>query len=101
MRKIYGSKKNGLRELIQNAIDAVLLINDIEQRKTFKTYNPIVGIEFDKSNNKFIVFDNGAGMSEEILKKYFSISEIHIIFQMILKIKCVNTIQLVILELDF
>lgn len=69
--KIYGSKKNGLRELIQNAIDAVLLINDIEQRKTFKTYNPIVGIEFDKSNNKFIVFDNGAGMSEEILKKYF------------------------------
>ncbi len=86
MRKIYGSKKNGLRELIQNAIDAVLLINDIEQRKTFKTYNPIVGIEFDKSNNKFIVFDNGAGMSEEILKKYFSISEIHIIFQMILKI---------------
>lgn len=69
--KIYGSKKDGLRELIQNAIDAVLLINDIEKRKTFTTYNPTVGIEFDKSNNQFIVFDNGAGMSEEILKKYF------------------------------
>lgn len=69
--KIYGSKKDGLRELIQNAIDAVLLINDIEKRKTFTSYNPTVGIEFDKSNNQFIVFDNGAGMSEEILKKYF------------------------------
>lgn len=70
--KIYGSKKEGLRELIQNAIDAVLLINEVEKEKSFHFYNPpTVGIEFDKSNNQFIVFDNGIGMSEEILRKYF------------------------------
>lgn len=69
--KIYGSKKDGLRELIQNAIDAVLLFNNINKKDNTVTYNPEVGIKLDKSKNEFIAYDNGTGMSEEILKKYF------------------------------
>lgn len=69
--KIYGSKQDGLRELLQNSIDAVLLINDIEKRKKYTTFKPTIGIEINKSNNEFVVFDNGVGMSEEILKEYF------------------------------
>ena len=69
--KIYGEKKDGLRELLQNSIDAVKLMNDIQSSNPYSTYEPVVGIDFDKANNKFIVYDNGIGMTEEILKKYF------------------------------
>ena len=69
--KIYGSKKDGLRELLQNAIDAALLMKDIESSNPYSTYVPTVGIEVNKRAKQLIVFDNGIGMSEDVLQKYF------------------------------
>ena len=69
--KIYGSKQDGLRELLQNAIDAVLLMEEIEKKKSHSSYIPLLGIEIDKSKNQINVFDHGTGMSEKILKNYF------------------------------
>ena len=69
--KIYGSKKDGLRELLQNSIDAVLLMYEIEQKNPYPEYLPIVGIEIDEEARKIVVFDNGVGMSRRILQDYF------------------------------
>ncbi len=66
--KIYGTKKDGLRELLQNGIDTVLLMKSLNEDNL---YVPKIGIEINKENNKFIVFDNGTGMSDDILEKYF------------------------------
>lgn len=69
--KIYGSKQDGLRELLQNAIDAVLLMRDIEKRNPYSVYSPIVGIEIDEDTHQVVIFDNGVGMSQRILRNYF------------------------------
>ena len=69
--KIYGSSKDGLRELVQNAIDAVLVLKDIYEKEYRFSYNPMIEIVLDKEKNQFIIIDNGIGMSDEILKKYF------------------------------
>lgn len=69
--KIYGSKQDGLRELLQNAIDAVLLMRDIEKRNPYSGYLPTVGIEIDEDVHQIVIFDNGVGMSQQILQNYF------------------------------
>ena len=69
--RIYGSKQDGLRELIQNAIDAVLLMRDIETRNPYSVYSPVIGIEIDEEAHQLVVFDNGVGMSKRILQDYF------------------------------
>ena len=50
--KIYGSKQDGLRELLQNAIDAVLLMRDIERKNPYSNYLPIVGIEINEDTRQ-------------------------------------------------
>ena len=69
--KVYGSKKDGLRELIQNAIDAVLLMKEINSNNMYSIYSPMVGIEINEMRQEIVVFDNGTGMSQEILQKFF------------------------------
>ena len=65
---IYGDKKLGLREIIQNSIDACLIRREIENSHT---YTPTITIEINKEENIFYIKDNGIGMSEEIIKGYF------------------------------
>ncbi len=69
--KIYGSKKQGLRELIQNAIDAVMVMKDIKDKTPIASYTPTVGITINKDENQLIVYDNGIGMSEKVLDEFF------------------------------
>lgn len=69
--RIYGSKQDGLRELLQNAIDAVMLMEEIERSNPYSDYTPIVGIEIDEDTRKVVIFDNGVGMSQRILQNYF------------------------------
>ena len=69
--KIYGSKRDGIRELLQNAVDAALLMKSIAESDRHSEYRPIIGVEVDRDADKVIVFDNGTGMNEEILRKYF------------------------------
>lgn len=68
---IYGDKKAGLRELLQNSIDAVFLMKDICLKNPYSSYTPLVVVEINKCKNQIVIFDNGIGMSDEILTKYF------------------------------
>lgn len=71
---IYGNKKYGLRELIQNSIDACKTMQESAlsmEKYRYKTYQPEISVVLDKDRKKVMIIDNGSGMSIDILKKYF------------------------------
>ncbi len=68
---IYGEKRMGLRELIQNSIDAVMVMKEQASREIVDSYTPTICIELDKNNNYVVIHDNGIGMNEDILDRYF------------------------------
>lgn len=72
---IYGGKKYGLREIIQNSIDAIMLKKEIILNNPNKTINiqyvPTIKIILDEENNEVSIVDNGIGMSMEVIKSYF------------------------------
>ena len=71
---VYGNKKYGLRELIQNSVDACRVMMEEAERMEKYQYNPYipkVQIIIDYKKNKIVVLDNGIGMNDEILTKYF------------------------------
>ncbi|MBE5946399.1 MAG: HD domain-containing protein [Lachnospiraceae bacterium] len=71
---VYGNKKYGLRELIQNSLDACKVMKEYApQLECYKydEYVPKIQIILDYGNNQLRIRDNGIGMSEEVLKKYF------------------------------
>ncbi len=71
---IYGDKKHGLRELIQNSIDACKVMQEESIGKpefAYVPYQPFISIILDQDRKQVIIFDNGRGMSLDILKKYF------------------------------
>ncbi len=71
---IYGDKKYGLREIIQNSIDACKTMEETAQTHenfTFQKYEPIIIIALNKEKQSVTILDNGSGMNVEILKKYF------------------------------
>ena len=72
--KIYGDKRYGLRELLQNSVDACKIMKEIYMPKFNKTgeeYKPYITILLDKDDGKIKVRDNGVGMTIDILRKYF------------------------------
>ncbi len=71
---IYGDKKYGLRELVQNSIDACMLMKEVSQNHKdyqYKKYEPYINVIFNKDKKEVMITDNGVGMSLDILKKYF------------------------------
>ncbi|WP_404457772.1 ATP-binding protein [Oceanobacillus kapialis] len=71
---LYGDKVYGLRELIQNSIDACNLKKEIlDKKREFgdSEFKPEIKVILDKSKNKVIVKDNGMGMDLYTLKNYF------------------------------
>lgn len=71
---IYGDKKYGLRELVQNSIDACMLMKEVSENHKdyqFKKYDPYINIIINKDKKEVMITDNGIGMSLDILKKYF------------------------------
>ena len=66
---LYSQVNVVLRELAQNSIDAVRLMN-----KDFKEgnddYTPTVAIEWNSEDKTLSVKDNGTGMNEDIIRKY-------------------------------
>lgn len=72
--KIYGSKSLGLRELIQNSIDACRLKQENDKQKQEfgeDAYNPKIKLILDQRHNKVTIKDNGIGMSLDIIKNHF------------------------------
>ncbi len=69
---IYESKQAGMRELIQNSIDAVrIMAEQIRKMPDPYEYRPTVKIILNENTNELIVSDNGIGMTEDTLKHYF------------------------------
>jgi hypothetical protein len=71
--KLYGNPEVALRELIQNSIDACLLRGALEA-KWGNEYKPRIEIKYYHQNDDdFLeVNDNGVGMDQEIVDKYYS-----------------------------
>ncbi len=69
--QIYGDKRAGLRELLQNSIDAVLVMRELLARKGIHYYEPTIWIEMNRNKNSIIVRDNGTGMTKHVLENYF------------------------------
>lgn len=71
---IYGDKKYGLRELVQNSIDACKTMQELAETLKefrFQKYAPFIYIVIDYDESCVHLIDNGSGMSIDILKKYF------------------------------
>lgn len=71
---VYGNKKCGLRELIQNAVDACrVMAEEAEHMEKYRydPYLPVIQIIIDHKTNKMIVMDNGIGMDNDVLTKFF------------------------------
>lgn len=63
---IYINKYAAIRECLQNAIDTCLY----RKKLSNSNYKPIIGIVLNKK--KLIISDNGLGMDEFIIEKYFA-----------------------------
>lgn len=71
--KLYGKPEVALRELLQNSIDACLL-SEALHKKWEAPYKPQITVKYyTKENEDFLeVIDNGIGMNQEIIDKYYS-----------------------------
>jgi len=72
--KIYGSKKYGLRELIQNSYDACILKNEIDTKNAKfgeDVLPPKIKVIVSENDNIVLIQDNGIGMSLEVVKEHF------------------------------
>jgi molecular chaperone HtpG len=71
--KLYGNPEVALRELLQNSIDACLLRSAME-RSWGNQYKPDIQVKYRKENGEDVleVIDNGIGMDQNIIDKYYS-----------------------------
>ncbi len=71
---IYGDRRFGLRELVQNGIDACRVRAEVEakgRRLGDPGYEPRVQVILDEGEDRVIVRDNGCGMTESTIRNYF------------------------------
>lgn len=70
--KIYGAKSLGLRELIQNSLDACRIRQENEKTAFGEDpFEPRLRVILDKEKKQVIIKDNGVGMSIDIIKNHF------------------------------
>lgn len=71
--KLYGKPEVALRELIQNSIDACILSQALH-KKWNAPYEPLITVKYyTKDKEDYLeVIDNGIGMNQEIIDKYYS-----------------------------
>ena len=68
---LYGDRTVGLREIIQNAIDACMVRKEREQKKkdAFDPYIPCITVSAD---DKYVyIRDNGIGMTDDVIRNFF------------------------------
>lgn len=69
-KNIYGNSKLGLRELIQNSIDACKLMS--EYKNEFNApWEPSIYFMYSKKDNYVTIKDTGIGMTFNIIKEHF------------------------------
>ena len=67
--QIYGNKQVGLREIVQNSLDACKY--RYAKRKKIIGCPPTIWIELDRDHNQVRITDNGIGMNRFVLENYF------------------------------
>lgn len=70
--ELYGKQRVFLRELLQNARDAVLLRKSVKEQKGIKDFEPVVSFSLDSKEQTLICKDNGIGMDYYSIKRYLS-----------------------------
>ena len=71
-KNIYGDNRLGLRELIQNSIDACQIMKEIGAKDPdVVIVEPTVSINYSKNKRYVKVKDTGVGMSLDVVKKHF------------------------------
>ncbi|MBP6237203.1 MAG: ATP-binding protein [Saprospiraceae bacterium] len=71
--KLYGDPEVALRELLQNSIDACLLSQALHKKWNIP-YDPLITVKYYSIHDEdFLeVIDNGIGMNQEIIDKYYT-----------------------------
>lgn len=67
---LYNDSTVVLRELSQNCIDAVKLQEVINREEGGKDYKAEINIEYNKAKNELSFYDNGTGMSLDVIEKH-------------------------------
>ena len=70
-RNIYGDSRLGLREIIQNSIDACELMREVIQKGEDVIVEPQILISYSEKNNYVKIKDTGIGMTLDVVKKHF------------------------------
>ena len=65
-----GDPSYGVRELLQNALDACILRSDIECKRGV-LYRGEIEVHLDSEQQTLIIIDNGIGMNEQVVKDYY------------------------------
>lgn len=69
--KLYKRKEESLRELLKNSVDGCRLRGKLLKNQVL-SYNPEIVFELTPEKDRIIVTDNGTGMDEEIIERYFT-----------------------------
>ena len=69
--KLYKRKEESLRELLKNSVDGCRLRGKLLKEHVL-SYNPEIVFELTPEKDRIVVTDNGTGMDEEIIERYFT-----------------------------
>jgi len=69
--KLYKRKEESLRELLKNSVDGCRLRGELLKNQVL-SYNPEIVFELTLEKDRIIVTDNGGGMDEEVIERYFT-----------------------------
>jgi signal transduction histidine kinase len=69
--KLYERKEESLRELLKNSVDGCRLRRELLKKQGLKL-KPEIVFELTPDRDKIVVTDNGVGMDEDIIERYFT-----------------------------
>ena len=69
--KLYKRKEECLRELLKNSVDACRVRRELLKKRGL-SYKPEIVFELTPAEDRIIVTDNGIGMDEDIIERYFT-----------------------------
>ena len=69
--KLYKRKEESLRELLKNSVDGCRSRRELLKEHVL-SYNPEIVFELTPEKDRIIVTDNGIGMDEDVIERYFT-----------------------------
>jgi len=69
--KLYKRKEESLRELLKNSVDGCRLRGELLKNQVL-SYNPEIVFELTPEKDRISVTDNGTGMDEDVIERYFT-----------------------------